>query len=120
QAGVVVDYAAWSAAVWKQINPPILTTISFHGGDTARRVWGLPDIERLFSETPDNFVITFDAYLHDYPPQDPMPPDEVARLKLFLTTIGHYSAVYHKRLALWSGANAWGLAQESSMPLGVP
>ena len=45
--------------------------MSYHGGDTTRRVWGLPDIERLFSDTPDNFIVTYDAYLHDDLPTKP-------------------------------------------------
>lgn len=120
QAGVIADYAAWSAQTWREIDPNVLTTMSFHGGDTARRVWGLPEIERLFAETPENFIITFDAYLHDDLPAKPATSAEAAELKLFLKTLGFCSKVYHKPLALWSGANAWGLAQESSAPLGIP
>ncbi len=119
QSGVIADHAAWSANEWKRINPNLLTTMSFHGGETARRVWGLPDIEKLFSQTPDNFMITFDAYLHDDLATKPATSDESAQLKLFLTTLGHYSRVYNKPLALWGGVNAWGLAQESASPLGI-
>lgn len=120
QSGVIADYAAWSAKEWQRLNPAILTTMSFHGGDTARRVWGLPDVEKLFSETPENFMVTFDAYLHDDLAAKPATPDEAAQLKLFLTTIGNYSRVYNKPIALWGGVNAWGLAQESSSPLKIP
>lgn len=120
QAGVIVDYAVWSAQVWSELNPDLPTTMSFHGGDTARRVWGLPDLERLFAETPENFVITFDAYLHDDLAAKPATADEAAQLKLFLATVGHYSKVYDKPLALWGGANAWGLAQASDSPRGIP
>ncbi|MBI4672580.1 MAG: hypothetical protein HY741_13055 [Chloroflexi bacterium] len=120
QAGVIADYAAWSAHAWQQINPNILTTMSFHGGDTARRVWGLPEVEKLFTQTPDNFIVSFDAYLHDDLATKPATADEAAQLKLFLTTLGHYSKVYQKPIALWSGANAWGLAQESSAPRSIP
>jgi|GEM_PF-6325931 hypothetical protein len=120
QAGVIADYAAWSANAWQQINPNILTTMSFHGGDTARRVWGLPEIEKLFSATPDNFIVTFDAYLHDDLAAKPATADEAAQLKLFLTTLGNSARLYHKPIALWGGVNAWGLAQESSAPRGIP
>ena len=120
QAGVIADYAAWSANAWKKINPDILTTISFHGGDSARRVWGLPEIEKLFSQTPDNFIVTFDAYLHDDLPTKPANADEAAQLKLFLSTLGNLSRAYRKPIALWGGANAWGLAQESNAPRGIP
>ncbi|MDL1895262.1 hypothetical protein FBQ82_03255 [Anaerolineae bacterium CFX7] len=120
QSGVIADYAAWSANEWKRINPQLLTTMSFHGGDTARRVWGLPEVEKLFSQTPDNFIVTFDAYLHDDLAAKPATSDEAAQLKLFLNTIGNYSRAYNKPLALWGGVNAWGLAQESSAPLGIP
>ncbi len=120
QSGVIADYAAWSANEWRRLNPQLLTTMSFHGGDTARRVWGLPDVEKLFSQTPENFVVTFDAYLHDDLATKPATPDERAQLKLFLTTIGRYSRIYKKPLALWGGVNAWGLAQESPSPLALP
>lgn len=120
QAGVIADYATWSANEWQRINPRILTTMSFHGGETARRVWGLPDVERLFAQAPDNFIVSFDAYLHDDIAAKPATRDEAAQLKLFLTTIGYYSRVYNKPIALWGGVNAWGLAQESSAPLGIP
>ena len=120
QSGVIADYAAWSANEWKRINPQLLVTMSFHGGDTARRVWGLPEVEKLFSQTPDNFIVTFDAYLHDDLAAKPATSDEAAQLKLFLSAIGNYSRAYNKPLALWGGVNAWGLAQESSAPLGIP
>ncbi|MCC7162593.1 MAG: hypothetical protein IT331_08870 [Anaerolineae bacterium] len=117
QAGVIADYATWSANEWRRINPNILTTMSFHGGETARRVWGLPEIETLFEKTPGNFVVSFDAYLHDDLPSKAATTDEAAQLKLFLTTIGAYSRLYQKQIALWGGVNAWGLAQESASPL---
>jgi hypothetical protein len=119
QSGVIADYAAWSANEWRRINPQLLTTMSFHGGDTARRVWGLPDVEKLFSQTPENFIVTFDAYLHDDLASKPATGDEAAQLKLFLTTLGNYSRGYNKPIALWGGVNAWGLAQESSAPLEI-
>lgn len=117
QAGVIADYAAWSADQWQRINPNILTTMSFHGGETARRVWGLPEIEKLFSETPENFVVSFDAYLHDDLPSKAATAEEGTQLKLLLGTIGIYSRIYNKPIALWGGVNAWGLAQESASPL---
>lgn len=120
QSRVVADYAAWSAAQWQELAPGLPVTISFHGGDTARRVWGLPDLEPLFSTTPANFVVTFDAYLHDDLPHKPANADEADQLQLFLTTLGHLSSVYHKPLALWAGVNAWGLAQGSSSPRDLP
>ncbi len=119
QSGVIADYAAWSANEWARLNPQVLTTMSFHGGDAARRVWGLPDVEKLFSQTPDNFVVTFDAYLHDDLASKPATADEAAQLKLFLTTLGNFSRVYDKPIALWGGVNAWGLAQESNAPLEI-
>lgn len=117
QSGVIADYAAWSAKEWQRFNSEILTTMSFHGGETARRVWGLPDVEKLFSQTPENFIVTFDAYLHDDLASKPATPDEAAQLKLFLSTLGNFSRAYKKPIALWGGVNAWGLAQESSSPL---
>jgi hypothetical protein len=120
QAGVIADYAEWGALEWERLNPDLLITMSFHGGDSARRAWGLPEVERLFAQAPRNFVITFDAYLHDDLANKPATPDEAAQLKLFLRTIGNFSRVYGTRLALWGGVNAWGMAQESSAPLNVP
>lgn len=115
QAGVISDYARWSANTWQKLDPDVPVTISFDGG-VARHHPGLPEIERLFTETPDNFVLTFDAYLHDDLPTKPVVETEIAELKLLLTTLGRYSKVYHKPIALWAGANSWGLAQESSSP----
>lgn len=115
QAGVIADYATWSANTWKQLNPQMTVTISFDGA-AARRQNGLPEIERLFAEAPDNFLISFDAYLHDDLPAKPVTDLEIQQLKLFLATIGFYSRVYNKPLALWGGVNAWGLAQSSSAP----
>ncbi len=57
--------------------------------------------------------------MHDDLATKPATPDQAAQLKLFLNTIGNYSRVYHKLLALWGGVNAWGLAQESDAPLGI-
>lgn len=119
QSSVIADYATWSANEWRRINPQLRTTMSFHGGETARRVWGLPDIEKLFSQTPENFIVTFDAYLHDDLATKPATNDEAAQLKLFLNTIGNYSRIYKKPIALWGGVNAWGLAQESDAPLEI-
>lgn len=115
EAGVIVDYATWSADQWRRLNPNIPVTISFDGG-VGRHHPGLPEIERLFAETPDNLILTFDAYLHDDLPNKPVVNTEIAELELFLSTIGHYSRIYHKPLALWAGVNSWGLAQESSAP----
>ncbi len=119
EAGVVADFAAWSAYYWKELDPKILTTISFHSGDARSRP-GLPEIEPLFSRTPSNFAVTFDTYLHDDLPTKPATDDEIAQLELFLTTLGRYSAVYHKPLVLWGAANTWGLAQQSGSPLDTP
>ncbi|MGB8647385.1 MAG: hypothetical protein WCF84_19275, partial [Anaerolineae bacterium] len=116
QAGVVADFASWSAGDWKALDPRILTTISFHSGDARTRP-GLPEVERLFSQTPSNFVVAFDTYLHDDLPTKPATDGEIAQLELFLTTLGHYSKVYHKPLMLWGAANTWGLAQQSDSPL---
>ncbi len=116
EAGVVVDFAKWSAEQWQALDPGILTTISFHSQD-ARTQPGLPEVERLFSETPGNFAVTFDTYLHDDLPGKPASADQASELRLFLTTLGHYSRTYQKPLLLWAGVNAWGLAEDSASPL---
>lgn len=118
EAGVIADFASWDANEWKKINPALPVTISFDGA-AGRRQPGLPEMERLFSETPDNFVVSFDAYLHDDLPNKPVTPEEISQLKLFLTTIGYYSRIYDKSLSLWAGVNAWGLAQASTAPRGI-
>jgi hypothetical protein len=119
QDGVIVDYAVWSAAQWLELAPDMPVTMSFCGSQ-GRWSYGMPNIEALFRDTPRNFVVTFDAYVHDYLPWEPLTEAEVGSLALFARTAGYYSARYNRELWLWSAANRWGLAgYGSSNPGGV-
>jgi hypothetical protein len=60
--GVIADYAAWSADQWTRLNPDVRTMMTFH---VQRDTPFLPDIERLFSETPPGFVFSEDTHLDD-------------------------------------------------------
>lgn len=80
----------------------------------------MPNVEALFRETPPNFRPTFDAYLHDYLPYEPMTEAEVGALILFARTLGYYSQKYQREFWLWSAGNSWGLANYgSSNPGGI-
>ncbi len=115
QARYVVEYAAWSAGLWAKIHPGLPVTISFDGGQ-ARKTFTLPDVEALFRETPDNFVITFDAYPHDGLPNVALNDGDLVGLFLLARSLGLYSARYGKPVWLWAAANSWGLSQASPDP----
>jgi hypothetical protein len=115
QSRYVVDYAAWSAALWQEIHPGLPVTMSFDGAQ-ARQTWTLPDIEALFRDTPDNFVVTFDAYPRDGLPHVPLSDPNLVGLFLLARSAGLYSARYDKPLWLWAAANSWGLSQASPDP----
>jgi hypothetical protein len=113
QANYIVGYAAWSANVWREIDPEIMTTMSFCGF-LARYGYYMPDIEPLFRDTPSNFAITFDAYPRDGPYTLPIVEGELTSLFILIRSLGYYSDLYDKPLWLWSTANSWGLGQASS------
>lgn len=115
QDQVMVDFAIWSARQWQTLMPGMPVTISFCGAQ-GRWSYHLPHIEALFRETPPNFVPTFDAYLHDSPPTEPLSEAEVGALLLFARSLGHYSASHGRDLWLWSAGNRWGLAGDSRNP----
>ena len=112
QANYVVEYAAWSANVWQEIDPQITTTMSFCGF-LARYGYYMPYVEPLFRDTPSNFAVTFDAYPRDGHYTDPITEGDLTSLFILIRSLGHYSDVYDKRLWLWSTANSWGLGQDS-------
>lgn len=119
QDRVIVDYAVWSAEQWLDLAPDLPMTISFCGAQ-GRWSYRLPDVEALFRETPRNFVPTFDAYVHDYLPWEPLTEAEVGSLALFVRTLGFYSQRYDREFWLWSAGNRWGLAgYDSPNPGGV-
>jgi len=115
QSRYVVEYAAFSARLWQQIQPGLPVTMSFDGGQ-ARKVFSLPDVEALFRDTPSNFVVTFDAYPRDGLPHVALSDKNLVGLFLLARSLGLYSARYHKPLWLWAAANSWGLSQASSDP----
>jgi hypothetical protein len=115
QSRYVVEYAVYSADVWEEIHPGLPVTMSFDGGQ-ARRTLTLPDVEALFRDTPSNFVVTFDAYPRDGPPNIPLQDASLVRLLLLVRSLGLYSARYDKPVWLWAAANSWGLSQESPDP----
>lgn len=109
QDHVIVDYAVWSAEQWLDLAPDLPVTISFCGAQ-GRWSYRMPDVEALFRETPRNFIPTFDAYVHDYLPWEPLTEAEVGSLALFVRTLGFYSQRYDREFWLWSAGNRWGLA----------
>lgn len=115
QSGMVAEYAAWSAALWHEIHPGLPVTMSFDGAQ-ARRTYTLPDVEALFRDTPGNFVVTFDAYPRDGPPDVALSDADLVGLYLLARTVGLYSARYDKPAWLWAAANSWGLSQASRDP----
>jgi len=119
QDEMIVEYAVWSAQEWQKLAPDLPVTISFCGAQ-GRWSYRMPNVEALFRETPPNFVPTFDAYLHDYLPYEPMTEAEVGSLILFTRTLGYYSQKYQREFWLWSAGNSWGLANYgSSNPGGI-
>jgi hypothetical protein len=105
-AGVIPDYAAWSANAWKALNPDVRTMMSFH---IQRDAPFLPDIERIFAQTPDTFIFSADTHLDDGAVDRVITPEVVALLYGMTRTLGWLSHVYKKPLMLWTAANAWGL-----------
>ncbi|MFQ5811768.1 MAG: hypothetical protein ACE5I2_01035 [Anaerolineae bacterium] len=115
QANYIVEYAAWSANVWHEIEPEIMTTMSFCGM-LARYGYYMPYIEPLFRDTPSNFAITFDAYPRDGYYTDPITEGDLTSLFILIRSLGRYSDIYGKPLWLWSTANSWGLGQGQDSP----
>lgn len=119
QDEMIVEYAVWSAQQWQALAPNLPVTISFCGAQ-GRWSYRMPNVEALFRETPPNFAPTFDAYLHDYLPYEPMTEAEVGSLILFTRSLGYYSQKYNREFWLWSAGNSWGLANYgSSNPGGI-
>ena len=112
QANYIVEYAAWSANVWQEIEPEIMTTMSFCGF-LARYGYYMPDVEPLFRDTPPNFAVAFDAYPRDGYYTDPITEGDLTSLFILIRSLGRYSDIYDKPVWLWSTANSWGLGQDS-------
>ncbi|MBN1659285.1 MAG: hypothetical protein JXA93_12845 [Anaerolineae bacterium] len=115
QSRYMVEYAAYSARLWQEIHPGLAVTMSFDGAQ-ARQTFTMPDVEALFRDTPDNFVVTFDAYPRDGLPNVALDDDNLVGLFLLARSAGLYSARYGKPIWLWAAANSWGLSQASVDP----
>jgi hypothetical protein len=111
--GVIPDYAAWSADVWQRLNPGVRTMMTFH---VQRDAPFLPDVERIFAQTPPGFVFSEDTHLDDGLVDRTITPENVNLLFGMCRTFGWLSQVYGRSLMLWTGANAWGLKRTGGMP----
>src|SRR5207302_4836332 len=110
--GYIAGYAAWSAKVWKRMDPTVRVTMSFCGSH-GRFTNFEPSIAAIFRETPKNFDVTFDAYLIDNQPGKPIDEKQVSALTMFLRQVGELSQKYNKQVWLWPEANNWILSQWS-------
>ncbi|HSJ55758.1 MAG TPA: hypothetical protein VLC95_01160 [Anaerolineae bacterium] len=115
QSRYVVEYAAYSAGQWQALHPGLPVTMSFDGAQ-ARQTFTMPDVEALFRDTPDNIVVTFDAYPRDGLPNVALDDADLVGLFLLARSIGLYSARYDRPVWLWAAANSWGLSQASPDP----
>jgi hypothetical protein len=115
QSRYVVNFAVWTAELWHGIRPGLPVTMSFDGAQ-ARMTYSLPDVEALFRDTPENFVVTFDAYPRDGLPHVPLGDQDLVELFLLARSLGLYSARHARPLWLWAAANSWGLSQASPDP----
>jgi hypothetical protein len=104
--GVIADYATWSAERWRELNPEMWTMMTFH---IQRDAPFLPDIERIFADTPDTFIISADTHLDDGSFDRPITDANTNLLYGMVRTLGWLSNVYDHPLMLWTSANAWGL-----------
>jgi hypothetical protein len=111
--GVIADYAGWSANHWEWLNPNVRTMMTFH---VERDQPFLPDIERIFAQTPPTFVFSEDTHLDDGLIDRRITPESVRLLHGMCRTFGWLSQVYRKPLMLWTGANAWSLKRTGGMP----
>ncbi len=111
-AGVIPDYASWSANAWKDLNPDIRTMMTFH---IQRDAPFMPDVERVFAQTPDTFIYSADTHLDDGTIDRVITPEVVTLLYGMCRTLGWLSRVYKKPLMLWTSANAWGLKQNGGL-----
>ena len=80
----------------------------------------LPDVERIFAQTPPGFVFSEDTHLDDGLIDRAITPENVNLLYGMCRTFGWLSQVYGKPLMLWTSANAWGLKRNGGMPEARP
>jgi hypothetical protein len=111
-SGVIADYAAWSASFWERLNPDVRTMMTFH---VQRDAPFLPDVERLFAQTPPSFIFSEDTHLDDGLIDRAITPTNVRLLYGMCRTFGWLSQVYARPLMLWTSANAWGLKRKGGL-----
>ncbi len=115
QSHVMSDFAIWAANQWMVLDPTMTVTIAFDGSPARNSQEG-PPLEPIFSNTPSNFVPTWDTNLRNGSPSDALNDSDLTTLDLLLGTLGHLSAKYNRPYWLWSSGNSWGLGQGSSDP----
>lgn len=103
-AGQLADFAAQNASMWQRENPNVWVLMTWH---VQRDVPWFPSFERIFADTPGNFVFSSDTHYHDAPPEIPIM--DLSLLANQIRTDAWLSRVYDKPLMLWTSANRWGL-----------
>lgn len=116
QSGVLADYADWSASQWLKINPNLWVMMTFH---IERQTPFFPDFERIFKQTPPNFVFSADTHYSDDPFRRLNPEDNLNSLNAMTKTLGYFSRKYNKPLMLWVSANSWGLPNPENADQGI-
>ena len=110
--GIIAVYAACSANHWEWLNHDVRTMMTFH---VQRDAPFLPDVERIFAQTPPTFIFSEDTHLDDGPMDRKITTENTRLLYGMCRTFGWLSHVYSKPLMLWTGANAWGLKTNGGM-----
>ena len=106
QAGVIADYAIWSAWQWNLINPAMRTLFTFH---IERSRPFFPCYERIFRQTPSTFIISADTHLHDAPGWVPLTWQDGNLLHNLSRQLGLWSLTTGKDVMPWHSVNSWGL-----------
>lgn len=116
QSGVLADYADWSASQWLKINPNLWVMMTFH---IERQTPFFPDFEKIFKQTPSNFVFSADTHYSDDPLRRLSKEDNLNSLYGMTKTLGYYSKKYSKPLMLWVSGNSWGLPNPENADEGI-
>jgi hypothetical protein len=106
QAGVVADYAVWSAWQWNLINPNIRAMFTLH---IERSRPFFPCYERIYRQAPPGFIISADTHLHDAPEWVPLTWQDGNLLHNLVRQLGVWSLSTGKDVMPWHSVNHWGL-----------
>lgn len=106
QAGVVTDYAIWSAWQWYVIRPDMRTLFTLH---IERSQPFFPCYERIFQQTPSTFIVSADTHLHDAPAWVPLTEQDRNLLHNLCRQLGVWSWTTGKDIMPWHSVNHWGL-----------